>query len=69
MGWAITGAQQRQDFALMREMGVNAVRLGHYQQDQLVYDLADRLGLLVLTEIPLVDSAYASTAFADNAQS
>ena len=40
----------------MDEMGVNALRTAHYQQDQTVYDLADERGYLVWTEIPLVDT-------------
>src|SRR3954453_6652177 len=53
-GWAISEAQTRRDFALMREMGVNALRTTHYPQDELVYDLADQYGILVLTEVPFV---------------
>ena len=56
-GWAISAAQTRRDFALMREMGVNALRTAHYPQDELVYDLADRYGLLVYTEVPYVGVA------------
>src|SRR4051812_44911609 len=53
-GWATTPAQVMRDFALMREMGVNALRTAHYPQDELVYDLADRYGILVYTEVPFV---------------
>ena len=40
----------------MDEMGVNALRTAHYQQDRHVYDLADERGYLVWAEIPLVNS-------------
>ena len=53
-GWATSEAQVRRDFALMREMGVNALRTAHYPQDELVYDLADEYGILVYTEVPFV---------------
>jgi beta-galactosidase len=56
-GWATTPAQVIRDFALMREMGVNALRTAHYPQDELVYDLADRYGILVYTEVPFVGIA------------
>ena len=40
------------EFTLMKEMGVNFVRLGHYQQSEYVLDLCDELGFMVWEEIP-----------------
>jgi len=54
-GWAISDADQRQDMDIMLELGVNTLRLAHYQHDQTIYDLSDRAGLVVWAEIPLVD--------------
>ncbi|MFA5292723.1 MAG: alginate lyase family protein [Phycisphaerae bacterium] len=42
----------RKTFQLMKEMGVNYIRLGHHQQSQLVLDLCDQTGILVWEEIP-----------------
>lgn len=53
-GNALSLADHVQDFALIREMGANAVRLSHYQQAKEVYDLCDALGLVVWTEIPYI---------------
>ena len=36
----------------MKDMGVNFIRLGHYQQSRRVLALCDRLGILVWEEIP-----------------
>lgn len=36
----------------MKEMGVNFIRLGHYQQSEIVLDMCDELGILVWEEIP-----------------
>jgi beta-galactosidase len=66
-GWAVSDVDHTQDFDLMDEMGVNALRTAHYQQDQKVYDLADERGYLVWTEIPLVNSITDSPAFRANA--
>jgi beta-galactosidase len=66
-GWALTDADHTQDFDLMDEMGVNALRTAHYQQDQKVYNLADERGYLVWAEIPLVNSITDSAAFRANA--
>jgi beta-galactosidase len=72
-GWAISRADQAQDFDLLRDMGANAVRLAHYQHDQYSYELADALGLIVWAEIPLVnkvsfDGSPANPELAANAR-
>lgn len=72
-GWAISAADQRQDFDLLQELGANAVRLAHYQHDDYSYTLADTLGILAWAEIPLVnkvsfDGSPANTALTANAQ-
>src|SRR5882762_9174059 len=72
-GWAISPADQAQDFDLLRDMGGNAVRLAHYQHDQYSYELADALGIVVWAEIPLVnkvsfDGSSASPTLAANAR-
>jgi beta-galactosidase len=54
-GWAISRADQQQDFDLLQELGANAVRLPHYQHDQYSYELADARGIIAWAEIPLVD--------------
>lgn len=66
-GWAIDDGAHTLDFDLMDEMGVNALRTAHYQQDQKVYNLADERGYAVWAEIPLVNSITDSAAFRDNA--
>ena len=42
----------RKTLQSMKEMGVNFVRLGHYQQAPLVLDLCDELGILAWEEEP-----------------
>jgi beta-galactosidase len=41
-----------QEMQLMKDMGVNFIRLAHYQQSRHVLQLCDRLGILVWEEIP-----------------
>jgi beta-galactosidase len=72
-GWALTQADQAEDFDLLREMGANAVRLAHYQHDQYSYELADAQGIVVWAEIPLVnkvsfDGSAASPELTRNAR-
>ena len=64
-GCAISNADTEEDFELIIEMGANAVRLAHYQQNSSVYDICDRKGIIILTAIPFV-SKYVHTDEADN---
>ena len=72
-GWAISRADQEQDFDYLVDMGGNAVRLAHYQHDQRSYELADERGIVAWAEIPLVnqvsfDGSPAGEALAANAK-
>lgn len=49
---ALTEEIIRKEFQLIKEMGVNFMRLGHYQQSRIALDLCDELGILVWEEIP-----------------
>lgn len=53
-GWAVSPDDIAEDMAIMREMGVNTIRLTHYQHGQTIHDLADRYGIILWDEIPLV---------------
>lgn len=52
VGAAMTEDQMREEMLLMKEMGVNFIRLGHYQQSDIILNLCDSLGILVWEEIP-----------------
>ena len=58
----------RQEMQLIREMGANFVRLAHYQQDRLVLDLCDELGLMEWEEVPWCRAGIGSPAFQQNAK-
>ena len=49
-GHYITPDEMRQDIALMKEMGINAVRTSHYPNDEMWYDLCDSAGIYVWDE-------------------
>lgn len=49
---AMTEEQMRTEMVLMKEMGVNFIRLGHYQQSRSILELCDSLGIVVWEEIP-----------------
>ena len=52
VGAAMTEEQMVHEMKMMKEMGVNFIRLGHYQQSEIILDLCDELGILVWEEIP-----------------
>ena len=52
VGSAMTEEQMVQEMRMMKEMGVNFIRLGHYQQSEIILNLCDELGILVWEEIP-----------------
>ncbi len=67
-GWAISPEDETQDMALIKEMGANTIRLAHYQQSDFFYSLADKEGMIVWAEIPVVNYIGPSKAFTDNAR-
>jgi len=52
VGAAMTEDMIRQEMLMMKDMGVNFIRLGHYQQSPIVLNLCDSLGIMVWEEIP-----------------
>jgi beta-galactosidase len=52
VGAALTEDMMRKEMLLIKEMGANFIRLGHYQQSKTILNLCDSLGLLVWEEIP-----------------
>lgn len=51
-GAAMPNSLHRQDIELMKGMGVNFLRLGHYPQDPEVYKACNELGIIVWDELP-----------------
>jgi beta-galactosidase len=49
---AMTEDLMRQEMRLIKALGANFIRLGHFQQSRTILDLCDELGLLVWEEIP-----------------
>lgn len=49
---AMTEDMMRTEMQMMKDMGVNFIRLGHYQQSDIILQLCDELGILVWEEIP-----------------
>jgi len=52
VGAAMTEKQIRDEMILIKEMGANFIRLGHYQQSRITLNLCDSLGIMAWEEIP-----------------
>ncbi len=52
VGAAMTEEAMRAEMISMKKMGVNYIRLAHYQQSPVILGLCDSLGILVWEEIP-----------------
>lgn len=65
---AMSDEQVREEMHLIRDMGANFIRLAHYQQDRLVLDLCDELGLMVWEEAPWCRAGVGDASFQQNAK-
>ena len=65
-GWAITDSDTDTNFVLFKEIGATAIRLSHYEHRDYTYQLADRDGIILWSEIPLINHITESPAFYAN---
>ncbi len=68
VGPAMTEEMIWQELRMMKEMGVNFIRLGHYQQSGIVLDACDELGILVWEEIPWCRGGLGGPAYQEQAR-
>ncbi|MRT91978.1 glycoside hydrolase family 2 TIM barrel-domain containing protein [Ancylomarina sp. 16SWW S1-10-2] len=68
-GNAVSLEHHLRDIKLIKELGVNWLRLAHYQQDDYVLQLCDKMGILVWEEIPYVNKTSFEPEFEQNLQS
>jgi beta-galactosidase len=66
---AMTEDLIRQEMLMIKDMGANFIRLGHYQQSRIVLDLCDELGLLVWEEIPWCRGGVGGDRYREQARS
>lgn len=68
VGNAMTEAMMIKEMIMMKDMGVNFIRLGHYQQSRVILDLCDSLGILVWEEIPWCRGGLGNETYKDQAR-
>ena len=67
-GNAVADEIHIRDMELIKDTGYNFVRLAHYPQDPSILAAADRLGLLIWEEIPIINYITVSAAFNRNSE-
>ena len=65
-GPAVSDADIDADYRILADLGVTGLRYAHYQHPQRAYELANRYGWLVWTELPLTAAVNGSEAFLAN---
>jgi len=68
-GWALSYEDQDEDLSLMMEMGVNGVRLAHYQHSDYFHNICDKNGILVWAELAIVNKVNFEEPFLENSMS
>ena len=68
LGAAMPEELTAREMRLIKELGANFVRLGHYQQSRTVLDLCDELGLLVWEEVPWCRGGVGGPAYRQQAR-
>jgi beta-galactosidase len=67
-GAAVPDSILRRTMIMMKEMGVNFIRLGHYQHPEYVLQLCDSLGILAWEEIPWCRGGIGGEAYQAQAE-
>ncbi|CAN5324642.1 glycoside hydrolase family 2 TIM barrel-domain containing protein [soil metagenome] len=68
LGNAVPDSLQIRDLEIIKENGFNFLRLAHYPQDPSVLEAADKLGILIWEEIPIVNLITISEVFNENSK-
>ena len=63
---AVSDEIHRNDMRLLKEMGINFLRIAHYPQDPAILEMCNKMGFVATLEIPFVDKAAANEAGKQN---
>lgn len=73
--WAVSEDDINRSFELIKEVGANTLRMAHYPHSDYAVTQADKLGIVVMAELPLVNATSVTslvdpetTGFAQNAR-
>ncbi|WP_397445700.1 glycoside hydrolase family 2 TIM barrel-domain containing protein [Polaribacter sp. R77954] len=63
---AVSDEIHRLDMKLLKEMGINFLRIAHYPQDPAILEMCNKYGFITTLEIPFVNKAAANEAGKEN---
>ncbi|MHB0753746.1 glycoside hydrolase family 2 TIM barrel-domain containing protein [Polaribacter sp. M15] len=63
---AVSDEIHRLDMKLLKEMGINFLRIAHYPQDPAILEMCNKYGFITTLEIPFVNKAAANEAGKQN---
>ncbi len=63
---ALSDEIHRNDMKLLKDMGINFLRISHYPQDPAILEMCNKYGFVATLEIPFVDKAAANEAGKQN---
>ena len=63
---ALSDEIHRHDMKLLKEMGINFLRISHYPQDPAILEMCNKYGFITTLEIPFVDKAAENEAGKQN---
>lgn len=66
LGNALPDEMHVRDIHLIKEMGCNFLRIAHYPQDPYILNLCDKLGIITMIEIPIVNAITENEPFLNN---
>ncbi len=65
-GWALSKEDEENDIKLMVDMGVDGLRTAHYPQSEHIYDLCDKYGIVVWSEVSAIEKVRSRPKFIEN---
>ncbi|MCD8061357.1 MAG: glycoside hydrolase family 2 protein [Akkermansiaceae bacterium] len=65
-GWALSPEDEAQDIKMIADMGADGLRTAHYPASTNIYDLCDRTGLVVWSEVSNVNLVRDTPEFREN---
>ena len=66
LGYALPDEIHVRDIKLLKEMGGNFLRISHYPQDPVIMEMCDKLGIITMVEIPIVNAITENEKFTQN---
>lgn len=65
-GWAVSPKDEAEDMQMILDMGADGLRTAHYAQSRNIYDICDKNGIIVWSEVTAVEKVMDTPEFKEN---